>query len=102
MSSRTQLHEELCEILGSRNVYYQPPNSAQMKYPCIVYSKAGVDTKNANNKKYLTHNIYDGIVIDYDPDSEIADDILDHFSMCSLSNSYTADKLYHRPFKLYY
>lgn len=102
MSSRAQLHEEFCEILGSRNVYFQPPNSAQMKYPCIVYSKAGVDTLSANNKKYVKHNIYDATLIEYDADSELYNDILDHFEMCSLGNCYTADKLYHKTFKLYY
>lgn len=102
MASRLQLHEELCGILGSRNVYYQPPRSVQMKYPCIVYSKAGVDKNNANDKIYIKTNSYDGMVIDYDPDSTIADDILEHFPMCNLSDGYTADNLNHRPFKLYY
>ena len=100
--SRLELHEELCEILGSRNVYFQPPKSIKMQYPCIVYSKASVDKHNANNKAYIKTNEYDGMVIDYDPDSVIADNVLDHFEMCSLSNSYTADNLNHRPFKLYY
>lgn len=102
MASRLELHEELCKILGSRNVYYQPPKSIKMQYPCIVYSKAGVSKHNANNKAYIKTNEYDGVTIDYDPDSEIADNILDHFEMCSLSDGYTADNLNHRPFKLYY
>lgn len=102
MPSRVELHEELCEILGSRYVYFQPPKSIQMKYPCIVYSKAGVDKQNANDKAYVAINEYDGVVIDYDPDSTIADDILSHFPMCSVSGSYIADNLNHRPFKLYY
>ena len=102
MASRLELHEELCEILGSRNVYYQPPRSEQMKYPCIVYSKAGVDKHNANSKAYIKTNSYDGMVIDPDPDSVIADNILDLFPMCSLSDGYIVDGLYHRPFKLYY
>lgn len=102
MASRLKLHEELCEILGTRQVYFQPPNSIQMKYPCIVYSKAGVDKRNANSKAYIKTNEYDGIVIDRDPDSTIADSVLDYFPMCSLSNGYISDGLYHRPFKLYY
>lgn len=102
MPSRVELHEELCAILGSRNVYFQPPKSSQMKYPCIVYSKDGVDKRNANNKIYIKTNVYDGVVIDYDPDSTIADDLLEHFPKCSLSGSYVSDNLNHRPFKLYY
>lgn len=102
MPSRAKLHEELCEILGTRYVYFQPPSSIQMKYPCIVYSKAGVDKQNANSKAYILTNGYDGVVIDNDPDSTIADDILAHFPMCSVNDGYTSDGLYHIPFKLYY
>ena len=102
MASRLKLHEELCEILGSRNVYFQPPKSTQMKYPCIVYSKDSIDKHNANNKAYLKTNVYDGVVIDRDPDSTILDSIVDGFSKCSVNGCYTADNLYHFPFKLYY
>ena len=102
MPSRVELHEELCTILGSRNVYFQPPKSKLMKYPCIVYSKTGPDTHNANNKLYLKTNAYDGMVIDYDPDSEIVDNRRGHFPKCSLSDCYVVENLHHYPFKLYY
>lgn len=102
MPSRVELHEELCTILGSRNVYFQPPKSLQMKYPCIVYSKDGIDKHNANDRLYLKTNVYDGVVIDHDPDSVIADNLLDYFPKCSLSRNYVSDNLYHQPFKLYY
>ena len=39
MKTRYELHEFLCEILGSRNVYFQPPESVKMKYPAIVYER---------------------------------------------------------------
>ena len=32
MDRRLKLHEELCDILGSRNVYFQPPETVKMKY----------------------------------------------------------------------
>ena len=102
MASRLELHEELCELLGSRNVYYQPPSSVQMKYPCIRYSSDGVKVIRANNGVYITYNQYEGVVIDYDPDSETPGNLLTHFQMCSLEPGFTADNLNHFPFKLYY
>jgi hypothetical protein len=102
MASRLKLHEEFCEILGSRNVYYQPPSSVTMKYDCIRYSLAGADHKRANNTIYKNTNRYEVIVITHDPDSDIGDKILAHFSMCSFDRSYVADNLNHKVYTLYY
>lgn len=102
MASRLKLHEELCEILGTRNVYFQPPSSVMMKYDAIRYSLADPNLKRANNEVYLKTNKYDGVVITYDPDSTIPDVILYHFPMCSFGKPYVADNLNHFPFTIYY
>ena len=102
MASRLELHEELCEALGSRNVYFQPPESVKMKYDAIRYSLGGKDIKRANNRMYLFTNQYDGVVITTNPDTTIPDTILSHFEMCSFGSPYTADNLNHYPFTLYY
>lgn len=102
MASRLELHEELCELLESRNVYFQPPESTKMKYRCIRYSKSEPNLKRADNKIYSKVNRYDGVVMDYDPDCEIPDKLLDHFEMCSLGKPYVSDNLNHFPFTLYY
>ena len=102
MASRLKLHEELCEILGTRNVYFQPPASTKLKYPCVVYSKTGVNTSSANDRVYRSTNRYEITVIDLNPDSEIADKILKHFSMCSFDRGFTSDNLNHYALTLYY
>ena len=102
MASRLELHEELCEILGSRNVYFNPPEDVKMKYPAIRYSLSGVDLVKANNKIYRNTNQYSLTVIDEDPDSDIYMKILTHFPMCSLGRPYPADGLNHFPLTLYY
>lgn len=68
---RLLLHETLCELLGSRNVYFQPPSSIKMKYPAIVYEVARIDNLHANNGVYLSNTGYSVTVIDSDPDSPI-------------------------------
>lgn len=102
MASRLKLHEELCELLGTRNVYYQSPESVKMQYDAIRYELGGKDLKHANNKIYLNTNRYDGVVITRDPDTLIPDKLLAHFEMCSFGRPYTADNLNHYPFTLYY
>lgn len=102
MASRLELHEELCEVLGSRNVYFQAPASVKMQYDAIRYSLGGKDLKRANNKIYKSMNKYEGVIITRDPDTTIPDELLAHFEMCSFGRPYTADNLNHYPFTLYY
>lgn len=102
MASRLELHEEFCVLLGTRNVYFQPPTSVNMNYPCIKYSIAGMDQKHANNAIYNSCTRYEITVIDYDPDSDIPGKILKHFPMCSFDRAYSSDNLNHFVLTLYY
>lgn len=102
MASRLELHEEFCEVLGTRNVYFQPPESVKMQYDAIRYKLGGKDVKRANNKLYLSTNQYEGVVITRDPDTTIPDRMLKRFEMCSFGRPYPADNLNHYPFTIYY
>lgn len=102
MASRLQLHKEFCDILGSDKVFFQPPESLKMSYPCIRYSLAEPDQKYANDRNYLKTNRYECVVIDEDPDSDIASKVLERISMCKLGKPYPADNLNHFPFTIYY
>ena len=96
------MHEELCEFLESRSVYFQPPSSVKMSYPCIKYSLSGVDQRHANDKNYKSINRYEVILLTYDPDCEQVSEIIDRFPMCSFDRWYAADRLNHFVFTLYY
>lgn len=102
MAKREDLHEELCALLGSRNVYFQAPESVKMSYDAIRYELGGKDLKRANNRVYRTTNQYDGVIITRDPDTDIPDRLLAHFEMCRFGSPYTADNLHHYPFTIYY
>lgn len=102
MASRLELHEELCEVLGTRNVYFNTPETVKMQYDAIRYELAGKDLKRANNRIYRMTNQYDGVVITKDPDTTIPDKLLSRFEMCSFGRPYISDNLYHYPFTLYY
>ena len=101
MESRLSLHEKLCEVLGSRNVYFQPPEDIKINYPAIVYSRDNIDTEYANNKIYIQKRSYQITIIDRDPDSEILDKLL-NLQSCKYVRSFRADNLNHDILTLYY
>ena len=101
MASRLDLHEILCGILGSRNVYFQPPESIKLEYDCIIYSRKNIDNVFADNSVYRQHDSYEVIIIYEDPDSEIPRK-LSLLPMCSFDRHYISDNLNHDVFTLYY
>ena len=101
MGSRLELHDLLCEILGSKNAYYQPPESIKMNYPAIVYSRSDIDNRYADNSVYMQFHEYQIIVIDEDPDSEIVKKV-SNMPNISFDRHYTSDNLNHDVFTLYF
>lgn len=100
MGSRLELQKLLEELLGSKNVYYQPPESAKMEYPAIKYSKESISTKKANDHLYLANTRYKLIVIDRRPNNPVIQKLLE-LPYCSYDRSYQADNLNHDVLTLY-
>ena len=101
MASQAALQSKLEELLGSRNVYYQPPASLVMKYPAIRYNTDVIESKFADNKKYANHTRYQVTVISKQPDHEVIQKILD-LPLSSFGRHYVADNLNHDVINLYY
>jgi len=100
MASRLELHEELVKALGSRNVYFQPPESIKMKYPAIVYERNDIKNKHGDDDIYLQCYQYKVTVIDYDPDSEIIKRI-SRIKMSRFNRHFVSDGLNHDVFTIY-
>ena len=101
MASRLELQSKFEGVLGSRNVYFQPPSSVRMQYPAIVYSRKDIEGRFANDKIYRKLPCYEAILIDKNPDSEFIDKILD-LPYCSFDRHYEADNLNHDVFTIFY
>ena len=101
MATRLDLQTLFENLLGSRNVYFQPPESRRMSYPAIRYSLKKIENVHANNVVYNQHTCYEVMVIDEDPDSELPRKIAS-LPMCSFDRHYTADNLNHYVFTLYF
>ena len=96
-----ELQAQFEEILGSRNVYYNPPASVKMKYPAIVFSRNRIEKKSANNSAYIQSYRYEVTVIDGDPDCECISTI-SRLPMCTFDRHFVSDNLHHNTFTLYY
>lgn len=107
MKSRLTLQTELENLIGKRkdgkqNVYFQPPESVKLYYPCIIYKESTTDVRPADNTNYLMHGEYLVTIVEKDPDSDLKLKLLNGFKHIRHSRTYTADNLYHRVFTLYY
>ncbi len=102
MESRDLLGKKLRAILGSKNVYFQPPSSVKMHYPAIVYKISADEVRYADDRLYYRFKCYDVTYIDYDPDSPIPDRIREEIPYCSYNGHFVSDNLNHHIFKIYF
>lgn len=98
---RLLLHEIFCEILGTRNAYFQPPESVKMKYPAIVYSLDSIENTYANGGVYLSRRKYSVMVIDKDPDSSLVGKVA-ALPTCRFNRHYEKDNLNHDVFTIFF
>jgi hypothetical protein len=101
MDKRLELQTILEDVLGSRNVYFQPPESIKLNYPCILYFRTTVTPTFANNLPYTTQKQYLVTVIDSDPDSVIPDKV-QALPKTIFERHYKKDDLNHDVYKIYY
>lgn len=97
---RLELHEKLCDILGSRNVYYMPGSDVTMHYPCIRYELAGIASTYANNKNYTNRAQYTLTLVTDDPDTELRETLMEKLKVYPFKydRSYVMDNLCHDVF----
>lgn len=106
MSKRLELHDIFIDILGTRNeqhsrVYFQPPSSVKIEYPCIIYNRNDIDAHHADDLLYKSRQGYLVDVIDPNPDSLIPEKVA-KLPLCKFDRYYTADNLNHDVYIIYY
>lgn len=98
---QAELQAKLSAIPGVAKAYFQPPANHKIVYPCVIYSLNYAMVNHANDNPYRRTKQYQVIVIDEDPNSTIPD-VLATWPMCRFERFYTADKLNHYVFNLYF
>lgn len=96
---RFELHDILLGICS--NVYYQPPESVKLVYPCIIYNLNSSIDFWSDGILYYTEYEYSITLIDRDPDSPLFEK-LRLIPGCKFDRSFRSDNLNHFTFRLYY
>lgn len=93
--------DDLQEFLSNfcEHVYYQPPESAKIIYPAIIFSKTEIINMHANNRVYRQLKFYQVTVIDEEPESEIVRQV-SQIPKCEFDRTYKSENLYHDVFIL--
>ena len=99
--NRLELQTLLEGLLGSRNVYFQPPPNVKLQYPCIIYDFDKFHTTKADNDDYLRGKKYELTLIHRNPDNDIYEKI-QNLQYCNLDRTYKSDNLYHYAFTIFF
>lgn len=102
MKGRLIVHNKLLDVLGSSNVYFQPPETSKIKYPAIIYNLSDYTHRQADNKNYINSERYTVTFIHKDPDIDLVDEMFKEFSMCRFDRRFVKDNLYHDVYSVYY
>lgn len=101
MDRRLSFQTLLESLLGSGNVYFQPPDNLQMSYPAIVYNLSNVDVKRADNSVYAHRAGYDVKYISRSPVGDIKTQLL-KLPMSSFVREYVVSGLNHTVYRIYF
>jgi hypothetical protein len=99
MGQRQKLHNILLGL--TPNVYFQPPESVKMQYPCIVYQRDYADADFAGNKTYRYTQRYQVTVIDESADSAILPGVV-ALPMSTYLRGFASDNLNHDIVRVYF
>jgi len=101
MAQRLLLQSLLEALLGTTNVYFQPPSGMQVQYPCIVYQRDNARAGFADDVPYRFTQRYQVTVIAQDPDTNILGKVA-ALPLCAYNRFFAANNLNHDVYVLYY
>lgn len=99
---RAELNDKLIEILGSGHVYFEPPESVKLVYPCIVYERSAGDTDFANNMPYRFQVRYSVTIISRDVETSVLAKLAMSLPSIIYDRHFVTDGLHHDVFSVYY
>lgn len=98
--NRRELQKKLEDLLGSKNVYFQPPENIKLKFPCIIYELSSIERDFADNIPFVGALRYSVMYVSRSG----TDEAFDKLSMMPYSwfeRQYVTSNLYHQVFRIY-
>lgn len=93
--------KELLETVGVARVYYQPPESVRLVYPCIIFKLADIGKLYADNIMYKDLTRYEVQLITQSPDNPFIKRIV-ALPYCRFDRPFTSNNLYHYNYEIYH
>lgn len=97
--TRIELDAILRSTLGSDHVYFDPPESFKLKFPCIVYHDSGRIVWKADNGNYIKFKRYMLNYMTKDADDPMVDTI-EELQYCTMATPYTSDNVFYYPYNI--
>lgn len=82
------------------HVYFQPPATIRLEYPCILYKLSNMPTIWANNLPYHWDRCYDMTYITRDAQDPMVEKLI-RLRLTKFDRYYSSDNLHHFVFKIY-
>ena len=93
-----RLYDHLVKICPK--VYYQPPESIKIEYPCIIYHMHGDEVHHADNMPYKRFKQYSCTYITRSATDLTADQMI-YIPHSEFSRAYTTNGLHHTVYYIY-
>lgn len=97
-ANRLELREKLQQFMEDcgeiPRLYFQPPETVKLEYPCMIYHLKALTSRKANNRPYHKTIGFDITYITRSPASNVPDRILDE-PLFAFDRYYTAENLHH-------
>lgn len=98
MDNRLEFHNKLCDLLGSKNCYFQPPSDILLKYPCIVYHEKDIIPIRADDMIYLSYYMFNVTWITKTANIDIPLKVMKAFPLTKLDQIFASENLMHYVF----
>lgn len=95
------MYDALVAFMEGENVYFQPPESLKLVYPCIVYNLSGINVIRADNIPYNVAQKFDVTIMDLDPNSGRPEKFIKTFTTSAFVTHFISDNVYHDVFTVY-
>ena len=96
--TRLEIQAEFESLLGTNHVYFQPPETIKIQYPCIVYSTQTVQVMHADNMPWLHFPEYLVSYIGKDPDDPMIEKLMT-IPGFMFDRHYVSDNLHHNVYR---
>ena len=97
---RLALRSRILAATGIPNLYFQPPESKKLSYPCIVYGLSQIPAQHADNQPYRMAAKFTLTLIDRDAESVFVS-CLANMKRTHFDRWFTADNLNHWVYTTY-